>query len=724
MAWVDPGSEAKFLFQIIGTKLETRVVEFTARERISFPFELKVSLASEEEINFDDVVAKEALLTILGEEANRYIHGIINQFRRTGSKGRFFLYQATVVPSFWLLSLEQDCRIFQNKDVPEIVKQVLQNGGIPQDRFDFRLQSQSPVREYCVQYRETDLNFISRLLEEEGIFYFFEHSENRHVLVFADSSAAYQPIPGEAEVTYNVAEGMVPEEESVYHFIVSRGIHSGKATQRDFNFEKPSLDLTTQEQEKTYQKLEVYDYPGKYLDPGRGKKLSQVRLQELVTFQERAEGRSVCSRFTPGFTFKLTDHDWDEFNREYLLVEVLHTGSQPQVLEEKAAGEGFRYGNDFLGIPSSVSFGPERKTSRPVVEGVQTAIVFGPKGEEIYTDEHGRVKVQFHWDREGKRDEKSSCWIRVSQLWAGENWGAMYIPRIGHEVVVDFIEGDPDRPLITGRVYHGTNKPPYTLPNEKTKSTIMSNTTPGGKTHNELLMEDKQGKTQVVLSNAYGHKITEDEETQSLKIETRDKHTICLDDKNKNISVQTTKAHKVLMDDENKKIVVSTTDGHTVEMDDKNEKMLAHTKNGHTILMDDKNKKVEVVTTDGHSAVFDDDKKKIGITSTKGHYMTIDDSGDSITLEDSSGMHRFKIDIGGSKLIIATDSGSINLEASAGKISLSAMDVEIKAANSLKLSAGMSGEFDGGIQTKVKGVQTSVEGAAMTEVKGALVKIN
>jgi type VI secretion system secreted protein VgrG len=499
MAWVDPGSEAKFLFQIIGTKLETRVVEFTARERISFPFELKVSLASEEEINFDDVVAKEALLTILGEEANRYIHGIINQFRRTGSKGRFFLYQATVVPSFWLLSLEQDCRIFQNKDVPEIVKQVLQDGGIPQDRFDFRLQSQSPVREYCVQYRETDLNFISRLLEEEGIFYFFEHSENRHVLVFADSSAAYQPIQGEAKVTYNVAEGMVPEEESVYHFIVSRGIHSGKATQRDFNFEKPSLDLTTQEQEKTYQKLEVYDYPGRYLDPGRGKKLSQVRLQELVTFQERAEGRSVCPRFTPGFTFKLTDHDWDKFNREYLLVEVLHTGSQPQVLEEKAAGEGFRYGNDFLGIPSSVSFRPERKTSRPVVEGVQTAIVVGPKGGEIYPDKYGRVKVQFHWDREGKYDEKSSCWIRVAQLWAGPGWGAMYIPRIGQEVVVDFLEGDPDRPMIIGGVYHGNNMPPYPLPDEKTKSTIKSDSSLGGGGFNEIRFEDKKGQEQIFI---------------------------------------------------------------------------------------------------------------------------------------------------------------------------------------------------------------------------------
>ncbi|MDI6755540.1 MAG: type VI secretion system tip protein TssI/VgrG [Thermodesulfobacteriota bacterium] len=499
MARVDPGSEAKFLFQIAGTKLDTRVVEFTARERVSFPFELKVSLASEEEINFEEVVGKEALLTILGEEADRYLHGIISQFRRAGSRGRFFLYQATVAPALWLLSLEQDCRIFQNKDVQEIVKQIFKDAGIPGDRIEFRLQGQSPVREYCVQYRETDLNFISRLLEEEGIFYFFEHSEDRHVLVFADSAVAYKPILGEAEVPYNIAEGMVSEEESVYHFTVSREILSGKATQRDFNFEKPSLDLTTQDQGKAHQKLEKYDYPGKYVDKEAGQKLTKVRLQELAAFQEKAEGQSVCARFTPGFTFKLTDHDCDSFNREYFLVEVLHKGAQPQVLEEKAGAEGFRYGNDFLAIPSSVNFRPERKTPKPIAEGVQTAIVVGPEKEEIYTDKYGRVKVQFHWDREGKRDEKSSCWIRVAQAWAGKGWGILFTPRIGQEVIVEFLEGDPDRPVITGRVYNAEEMPPYELPKEKTKSTIKTNSSTGGDGFNEIRFEDKKGEEQLFI---------------------------------------------------------------------------------------------------------------------------------------------------------------------------------------------------------------------------------
>ncbi len=496
--------EAQFLFEVSGIKL--RVVEFTIRERISSPYEVELNLASEDEVSFDDVIGKEGLLTILGEEADRYAHGIVNQFMQTGSieeapvGTRFYLYRATVVPSLWLLSLEQDCRIFQNKSVPDIIKKILEDGGITGDRYSFRLQGQYQPRDYCVQYRETDLNFISRLLEEEGIFYFFEHTEDKHLLVFGDSAVNYQPIQGKPEVTFNPAQGMVQDEEFVTGFVLSRQIRTGKVTLRDFNFEKPSLDLTAQDQGDFYQKLEVYDYPGEYTDGGRGKNLAKVRLQEAAMYKDRAEGQSFCPRFVPGFTFKLADHELDSFNKEFLLAEIFHSGSQPQSLEEHAHGSsGFKYSNQFFGIPSSVTLRPERTSPKPVVEGVQTAIVVGPKGEEIYTDEHGRVKVQFHWDREGKRDEKSSCWIRVSQVWAGANWGAMYIPRIGHEVIVDFIEGDPDRPIITGRVYHGSNKPPYTLPDEKTKSTIKSDSSLGGGGSNEFRFEDAKGSEEIYL---------------------------------------------------------------------------------------------------------------------------------------------------------------------------------------------------------------------------------
>ncbi|MBC2694632.1 MAG: type VI secretion system tip protein VgrG [Desulfobacteraceae bacterium] len=498
MALSGKASAAQFLFEVSGT--EFKVVDFAANESISSFYEVDLSLASEDEISFDDVVGKEALLTILGEEEDRYFHGIIGKFIQTGSNGRFYLYRTKMSPSVWLLSLEQDCRIFQNKSVPDIVKQIFQDGGIMTERFEFRFQNQYQPREYCVQYRETDLNFISRLLEEEGIFYFFEHADDKHLLVFGDGLVNYQPIAGEADVLFHSPNGMVLEEEHVYQFILSRQIRSGKVTIKDYNFRKPSLDLTAQEEADSFQKLEAYDYPGKYSDEGTGKNLAQVRLQEKVMFKDKGEGQSVCPRFTPGFTFNLTGHESDNFNQEYLLVQILHKGSQPQALEELAdSSAGFSYVNNFAGIPSSVTFRPGRKTPKPVVKGPQTAIVVGPNGEEIYTDEYGRVKVQFHWDREGEENEKSSCWIRVASSFAGGNYGCIFTPRIGHEVIVDFLESDPDKPIITGRVYNANTMPPYILPDEKTKSTIKTNSSLGRDGFNEIRFEDAKGDEELFV---------------------------------------------------------------------------------------------------------------------------------------------------------------------------------------------------------------------------------
>jgi len=496
MAFDTKASEAQFLFTV--DDIEIGVVDFTSREEISAPFQVHLTLASEDDLHFDAVVSKEGLLTVMGDRLERHFHGIVSEFTQSGMQGRFHLYRATLVPSLWTLSLRHNCRIFQTKTVQDIVQQILEEAGIPSDRFAFRLQNAPQPREYCVQYRETDLNFISRLLEEEGIFYFFEHDRDKHLLVFGDGPMDYQPIPGEAEVLYRSAE-MVPEEEFVFSFVMSRQMTSGKMTLQDFNFQKPSLDLKSQKQTDAFSQLEVYDYPGEYLEPAQGKKLADIRLQEAVTFAESAEGKSVCPRFNPGFTFTLAEHERNSLNQDYLLVNVIHNGSQPQTLEELAGEGGSSYSNQFVCIPASVTFRPGRNTPKPVVEGVQTAIVTGPPGEEVYTDKHGRVKVQFHWDREGQNNDKSSCWIRVSQAWAGAGWGAMFIPRIGHEVIVDFIEGDPDRPIITGRVYHGTNIPPYALPDDKTRSTIKSDSSVGGGGFNELRFEDKSGAEEVYL---------------------------------------------------------------------------------------------------------------------------------------------------------------------------------------------------------------------------------
>jgi len=486
----------QFLFYISDKTF--RVVNFMAREAISRPFEVELMLASTDEINFDDTIAQEALLIIRGQK-DRYFHGIINKFMQSGKKGRFFLYQAMMVPSIWLLSLRKNSRIFQNKSTKDIVKKLLEEVGVLSNSFSFKLQEKCDPREYCVQYRETDLNFISRLLEEEGIFYFFEHKKNKHTMIFGDSPVCYQPIKGTSKISFRPSGGMVTTEEFINTFSLARQIQSGSVTLKDFFYEKPSLNLTSTEKGSAFKSLEIYDYPGLYTEKSKGKQRTKTRLKETILFTDVAEGKGLCRTFTPAFTFQLTDHKQSALNQEYLLVEVNHSGEQPQSLEESGGGAGFSYSNDFLAIPSSVTYKPERNSPKPFVEGVQTALVVGPSGEEIHTDKFGRIKVQFHWDREGKYDDKSSCWIRVSQNWAGKNWGGIFLPRIGQEVIVDFLEGDPDRPIVTGCVYNAESIPPYALPAEKTKSTIKTRSSKGGGGFNEIRFEDKKDNEQIFI---------------------------------------------------------------------------------------------------------------------------------------------------------------------------------------------------------------------------------
>lgn len=499
-------NEAEFRFKVTDPEKEFAVLAFNATEAMSAPFDVRLTLVSEDVVQFDEVMNKEAVLTIFSEDDKgnpnlRYFHGIISEFGQAGTSGRFNLYRARVVPALWRLSLEQDCRIFQEKKATEIIEEILKEGEIASDRCSMpdKVKNDCEKKTYSVQYRETDLNFLSRLLEEEGIFYFFEHAEDKHIWVLGDDPVSYKTITGNKEVLFSDAESMVPKEDFINVFALSCQVHSGKVTLRDFNFEKPLVDLTVQDEKDPYKKLELYDYPGEYLGERAGNRLAKIRLEEARMFKEKVNGKSNCFRLAPGFVFKLRGHTTSALNKEYLVVETIHRGTQPQVLEERAASGGTDYSNEFVCIESTVVFRPARRTPKPIVEGVQTAMVVGPSGEEIYTDKHGRVKVQFHWDRNGVYNEKSSCWIRVAQSMAGKNWGAMYLPRIGHEVIVSFIEGDPDRPIITGGVYNSDAVPPYELPAEKTKSTFKSLSSPGGDGFNEIRFEDKKGKEQLFV---------------------------------------------------------------------------------------------------------------------------------------------------------------------------------------------------------------------------------
>jgi type VI secretion system secreted protein VgrG len=480
-----------------------QVVQFNGQEEISRLFHFTLELASKDgEIDFTKVLGQPATLTIVGEPETRFVNGIVCRFEQAGRSVDFTRYRAELVPTVWLLTQRQDCRIFQEKSVPDIVKQVLEDAGVPSDAFRLALQGTYTPRTYCVQYRESGWEFIARLLEEEGIFYFFEHTEAAHVLVLGDNPNAHKDVAAPAKVLFNTGGIGVTTEEAFTAFRVTQEIRPGSVVLRDFDFTHPSLDLTA-EKEGEGKALQVYDYPGGYQVKDRGTALATARLQEEQAAVKQATGRSDCRRLISGFTFTLDGHERADFNQKYLVTAVHHYGSQPQTVgAEAGAGASADqpvYENDVECIPAATPFRPARTTPRPLISGSQTAIVVGPSGEEVHTDEHARVKVQFHWDRQGQYDDKASCWVRVSQGWAGGGYGMVFLPRVGQEVIVDFLEGDPDQPIITGRVYNAEQMPPLNLPTEKTRSTIKTSSSKGGGGSNEISFEDKKGDEQLLL---------------------------------------------------------------------------------------------------------------------------------------------------------------------------------------------------------------------------------
>ena len=480
---------------------------FHGIEGISGLFGFELDLLSENHnIKFEDIIGKNVTVSIiLADGDKRFFNGIISSFSQgrgggeAGGDPHFSHYTATMVPWLWLLKRTADSRIFQKLSVPDIVEKIFTE----KEFLDYKLllNDSYDKRDYCVQYRETDFNFISRLLEEEGICYFFEHEEKKHTLILADASDKFKPCPKQESARYQISAGGWLEEDVITSLEKMQEIRPAKYSINDFNFEIPSTDMKVDVSTKQMLgpgEREIYDYPGLYTKKAQGERLTTIRMEEEETKITTITGSSDCRAFTSGYRFDLLEYFREDMNNKpYVMTSVNHGATEPVGGSGQESGQS--YANSFTCIPFDVTYRPPRLTPKPVVEGAQTAIVVGPAGEEIYTDEHGRIKVQFHWDREGENNENSSCWIRVSQVWAGAGWGAMHIPRIGQEVIVDFLEGDPDRPIITGRVYHGTNTPPYSLPDEKTKSTIKSDSSLGGGGSNEIRFEDKKGEEEIYL---------------------------------------------------------------------------------------------------------------------------------------------------------------------------------------------------------------------------------
>jgi type VI secretion system secreted protein VgrG len=477
---------------------------FSGEEGVSRLFRFTLDLLSESpSVDFEKIVGKPVTVTLeLADGSERYFHGNINRFSQGGRDERFTSYEAELVPWTWFLTQTADCRIFQKMKIPDIIEKIFTDLGFKD--FKNHLQASYPEREYCVQYRETDFNFVSRLMEQYGIFYYFEHEQGKHSLVMADKASEHQSCPNQPKARYQKTAYPVLEEDVVTAWSVEQEVRPLKYALTDYNFKTPKTDLKVKV-ESVHKKLapekyEIYDYPGEYLDKSQGETLIKSRIEEEEAPRIVSTGGSFCRAFSPGYKFTLEEHYRSDLNKAYVLTSLNHQATEASY-DTGIDESDFTYTNSFSCIPADVPFRPERTAAKPVVEGPQTALVVGKKGEEIWVDKYGRVKVQFYWDREGKKDENSSCWIRVSQAWAGKNWGFMAIPRIGQEVIVECLEGDPDQPVITGRVYNADQMPPYGLPANQTQTGIKSRSSKGGGTSNfnEFRFEDKKGNEEVYL---------------------------------------------------------------------------------------------------------------------------------------------------------------------------------------------------------------------------------
>jgi type VI secretion system secreted protein VgrG len=659
------------------------LVGFTGQEAISHLFSYHLDLLAENRtaIAFDKLLGKSVTVELeMPGKKKRYFNGICYRVSQGEQDQEFTAYRMELVPELWLLSKQAQSRTFQHLSVPDILKKVL---GKLKNKPVFKLEGTFEPRDYCVQYRETDFNFVSRLMEEEGIYYYFQHDNGSHTMVVGNSPGGHVVVPDPATVTYKNIDPIREAVGVVYDWEKVQELRSGKYTLWDHCFEKPHSHL---EASKTIQpdvpvggvthklnvggndQLEIYDYPGEYAQrfdgvdkgggdqPGELAKISQdnertvkIRIQEEAVPSLLIQGASTCRQLLAGHMFTVSTLSGSlekqlNADGQYLLTSVQHSARLPGFRSHNEVP--FSYHNSFTCIPAALPYRPQRTTPKPVVHGTQTAVVVGPSSEEIFTDKYGRVKVQFHWDREGKNNADSSCWCRVGTLWAGQQWGVIHIPRIGQEVLVAFQEGDPDQPIIVGSVYNAEMMPPYKLPDNKTQSGIKSRSTlKGGPANfNELRFEDKKGEEEIYFhAEKDFNRVVENNDT--LKV-----GSAKADDGSQTIEIWKDRTETVKTG--NEKVTIEKGD-RTVQISMGNEALLI----------------------------------KMGNQTTK-------------------------LDLGKSETEAMQ---SIELKVGQSSVKLDQMGVTIK---------GMMIQIQGQIQTQVKGLMTQINGDAMLQMQGGITMIN
>jgi type VI secretion system secreted protein VgrG len=664
--------------------------ELTGSERLSEPYGYDVTaLSAKADLKADSLLGQSLTVTVerpAGGE--RPFNGLISRFVSTGEtlragSGQALLhrYRFRIQPWLWFLTRRADCRIFQKMKVPDIVREVFRGGGFSD--FELKLQGSYDQHDYCVQYRETDFNFVSRLLEENGIFYYFRHQKDKHVMVLADDPSVHQSVSSYDKVKLRHALGQHVTRDALESWWVERTVQPGAYQTTDFDFRAPSSSMVKQQEKKrsyAHAGFKIYDYPalpaglaGPAEDQGGASlgnviaavgQIAKVRLEELQSAYERFHGRGSCTGLATGAKFELSDAPPD-FAREYAIVATEYSITSNQYVS--GSGSEFDVSMAIEATDAKTVFRPPRVTPKPLIQGAQTAMVVGKAGEEIDADKYGRVKVQFPWDRLGKKDENSSCWVRVAQVWAGKSWGAIHIPRIGQEVLVEFLEGDPDRPIITGRVYNGDSMPPYALPQNVTQSGIKSRSSKDGSEDNcnEIRFEDKKG-SELLLLHAEKDMTTEVEHDRKLTVG----HDSTTEVKN------------------DRTITVDHDETRTI-------------KNDHSTAIQGKEK--HDVTGKRTTTVNDDDALTANANRTvkvaMNYQLTADEQ---ITLQS-----------GASKLVMKAD----------GTIELHGVKITIQGDMQIKQSAGMTLELSAGAQLKAGATMVQVQGSGQTQIQGAVVQV-
>ncbi|MDX2039320.1 MAG: type VI secretion system tip protein TssI/VgrG [Isosphaeraceae bacterium] len=708
------------------------VTGITGQEFVSQLFFFRVELVApnDEAIDFGALLGQSITIEVVsptldGSGPSRYFNGICSRMGQGARGTNFTKYWMDLVPRAWFTSRISTSRIFHQMTVKDILGAINETNGIWDDATGLRADYKK--RDYCVQYRETDLNFASRMMEEEGIFYFFKHTNGDHSLYAGDSNAAFPPLDGESAIQFSQSEGAAPAAGVINSWSKIQEVRSSRYSLRDYHFEKPddsfeaykSGPATVSVGEANHKlaisppprvgQLYLYDFPGEYaqrfdgIAPSGSEQASEIanisteknrvaalRIEEELSESVQIRGSSSVQAFQAGRKFTLEGHD--DADGEYILTSVKHEARLLGGFDMQSGG-GLVYSNTFTCIPAALTYRPKRVTPKPVIHGTQSAVVVGPSGTEIYTDKYGRVRVHFHWDLSATTDVNSSCWVRVGTPWAGNQWGMIHIPRVGHEVIVAFEEGDPDQPVIVSSVYNSANMPPYTLPDNRTQSGIKSRSSLQGTTEmfNELRFEDKKDSEQIYFhAQKDFHRVVENDD----KLEVGNDQTIEI----KNHRTETVKEGDETITIEKGKRLVTVKQGDDEHLIETGNRILTVETGNDTHTVKTGNRVVTVETgNDTHTV------------KTGNREVSVDTGNDTHTIK--LGNQTTKCNVG--KITIEAMQG-IDLVVGSSKISITQQGIEI---------TGLMVTTNGTTQNNVKGLMVNVSGSAMLQAKGAITMI-